>query len=88
LQSASHGGQPCSIFSAYAMTHKGKATPDVTYNPNDGPKVYSNPAVYNRLSKNTAKPQEVHGPDYDPRTEDINRDVIMSVGGGKRHGRY
>jgi hypothetical protein len=31
--------------------------------------------------------QEVHGSDYDPRTEDIDRDVLMRVGGGKRHGR-
>jgi hypothetical protein len=32
--------------------------------------------------------QEVHGPDYDSRIEDINGDVLMRVGGGKRHGRY
>jgi hypothetical protein len=32
--------------------------------------------------------QDVHGPDYDPRIEDINRDVLMRVGGGKRHERY
>jgi hypothetical protein len=54
LQSASHGGQPCSIFSAYAMAHKGKATSYVTYNPDDGPKAYSNPAIYSRLSEYTA----------------------------------
>jgi hypothetical protein len=39
----SHGGQPCSIFSAYAMTHKGKATSDVTKNSDDGPEMYNNP---------------------------------------------
>jgi hypothetical protein len=38
---------------AYAMAHKGKVTSDVTYNPDDGPKAYSNPAVYSRLSKYT-----------------------------------
>jgi hypothetical protein len=54
LQQASHGGQPCSIFSAYAMAHKGKATSDVTYNPDDGFEAYSNPAVYSRLSEYTA----------------------------------
>jgi hypothetical protein len=32
--------------------------------------------------------QDVHGPDYDPRTKDIDRDVLMRVGGGKRHGWY
>jgi hypothetical protein len=84
----SHGGQSCSIFSAYAMAQKGKATSHVTYNPDDGPEAYSNPAVYNRLSEYTAIAQEVHGPDYDPRTEYIDGDVLMRVGGGKRHGRY
>jgi hypothetical protein len=32
--------------------------------------------------------QEVHGPDYDPSTEPIDPDVLMRVGGGKRHGWY
>jgi hypothetical protein len=88
LQSVSHGGQPCSIFSAYAMAHKGKTTSDVTYNPDDGPEAYSNPTIYSRLHEYTTMAQEVHGPDYDPRTEDIDGDVLMRVGGGKRHGRY
>jgi hypothetical protein len=43
------------------MVHKGKATSDVTYNLEDGPEVYSNPAIYNRLSEYTAMEQEVHG---------------------------
>jgi hypothetical protein len=50
--------------------------------------VYSNPAVYSLLSEYTAMGQVVHGPVYDPRTEDIDGDVLMRVGGGKRHGRY
>jgi hypothetical protein len=78
----------CSIFSAYAMAHKGKATSDVTYNPDDGPEAYSNPTIYNRLYDYTAMAQEVHGPEYDPRTEQIDPDVLMRVRGGKRHGRY
>jgi hypothetical protein len=32
--------------------------------------------------------QEVPVLDYDPRTEDIDGDVLMRVGGGKRHGWY
>jgi hypothetical protein len=32
--------------------------------------------------------QEVHGPDYDMRTEDIDGDVLMRLEGGKRQGRY
>ena len=70
------------------MAHKGKAMSDVIYNPEDGPEAYSNPTVYSRLSEYTTMAQEVHGLDYDPRTEDINGDVLMRVGGGKRHGRY
>jgi hypothetical protein len=43
------------------MAHKGKATSDITYNPDDGPEVYSNPIVYSRLHEYTAMAQEVHG---------------------------
>jgi hypothetical protein len=70
------------------MAHKGKAMSDVTYNPNDGLEAYSNPAIYNRLLEYTAIAQEVHGLDYDPRTEDIDPDVLTRVGGGKRHRWY
>jgi hypothetical protein len=69
------------------MAHKGKATSDVTYNPDDGPEAYNNPVVYSRLHYYTAMAQEVHGPEYDSRTEQIDTDVLMRVGGGKRHGR-
>jgi hypothetical protein len=70
------------------MAHKVKATSDVTYNPDDGPEAYNNPAVYSRLHDYTAMAQEVHGPEYDPKTEEIDPDVLMRVRGGKRHGRY
>jgi hypothetical protein len=70
------------------MAHKGKATSDVTYSPDDGPEAYTNTAVYSHLSEYTTMAREVHGPDYDSRTEDIDGDVLMRVGGGKRHGRY
>jgi hypothetical protein len=48
----------------------------------------TNPAVYNRLHDYTTMTQEVHGLEYDPSTEQIDPDVLMRVGGGKRHGRY
>jgi hypothetical protein len=66
---------------------QGQGDTDVTYNPEDGPEAYSNPALYSRLSEYTAMAHEVHGLDYDPWTEDIDRDVLMWFGGGKRHGR-
>jgi hypothetical protein len=62
------------------MAHKGKATSDVTYNPDDGPEAYTNPTIYSRLHDYTAMAQEVHGPDYDPSTEPIDTDVLMRVG--------
>jgi hypothetical protein len=70
------------------MAHKGKATSDITYNPDDGPEAYNNPAVYSRLHDYTAMAQKVHGPEYNPSTEQIDPDVLMRVGGDKRHGRY
>jgi hypothetical protein len=70
------------------MAHKGKATSDVTYNPDDGPEAYTNPTVYSRLHDYTAMVQEVHGLEYDSSIEQIDPDVLMRVGGGKIHGRY
>jgi hypothetical protein len=64
------------------MAHKGKATSDIPYNPEDGPKAYSNPTVYSRLNEYTAIAQGVLGLDYDLRTEDIDGDVLMRVRGG------
>jgi hypothetical protein len=65
-----------------------KATFDITYNPDDGPEAYNNPSVYICLHDYTAMAPEVHGLEYDPRTEQIDLDVLMWVGGGKRHGPY
>jgi hypothetical protein len=70
------------------MAHKGKTTSDITYDPDDGPEAYANPVVYNRLHDYTAMAQEVHGTDYDPSTKPIDPDVLMRVGGGKRHEWY
>jgi hypothetical protein len=68
------------------MAHKGKATSDVTYNPDDGPEAYTNPAVYRRLHDYTAMAQEVHGLEYDPSIEQIDPDVLMRVGGTQAGG--
>ena len=48
-QSASHEGQPCNEFMAYAMAHKGKATSDVSFSQTDPPEAYSNPSVHTRI---------------------------------------
>jgi hypothetical protein len=70
------------------MAHKGRATSDVDYRPEDGPEAYSNATVHSRLSEYTSMARDVHGPDYDPTTEDLDGEVVMRAGGGKQHGRY
>ena len=70
------------------MAHKGKATSDIDYNPEDGPKAYINATVHNRLSEYTSMAREVHGLEYNPSIEDLDGEVVMRVGGGKKHGRY
>jgi len=88
LQSESHEDQECNDFQAYCMAHMGRATSDVSYNPADPPEAYSNPSVHNRLTEYTSMARDVHGPDYDPTTEDLDGEVVMRAGGGKKHGRY
>ena len=70
------------------MAHKGKATSDVDYNPEDGLEAYNNATIHNRLSEYTSMAREVHGSEYDSSTEDLDGEVVMRVGGGKKHGRY
>jgi len=70
------------------MAHKGKAMSDVDYNPEDGFEAYNNATVHSRLSEYTSMAREVHGLEYDPSTEDLDGEVVMRVGGGKKHGWY
>ncbi|GJM95836.1 hypothetical protein PR202_ga12615 [Eleusine coracana subsp. coracana] len=49
-KSTSHGGQPINTFQAFALSHKGKATSDVQYNPEDPPKTYNNTSVHTHLT--------------------------------------
>jgi len=79
---------PVSQFEAWAMAHKGKATSDVHYNPENPPEAYSNSSVHTRLTEYTAMAREVHGPEYDPTSEDLDGEVVMRLGGGKKHGQY
>ena len=70
------------------MSHKGRATSDVTFNPEDPPEAYSNPSMHSRLSDYNSMAREVHGPQFDPSTEPIDAEVIMRVGRVKKHGHY
>ena len=62
------------------MSHKGKATSAVSYNPEDPPEGH--------ISEYTSAVRSVHGPQYDPSTPDFDAEIVMRVGGGKKHGRY
>ena len=63
-QSGAHGGQPCPPIVAYALAHKGKATSDVTFNPEDPPESYSNASIPSRISNYCERAKEVHGLDF------------------------
>jgi hypothetical protein len=70
------------------LVHKGKATSDVSYNPEDPPEAYNNMTVHSRLSGYTSMAREVHGPKFDPITQPLDGEVVMRAGGEKKHGRY
>jgi hypothetical protein len=70
------------------MAHQVKATSDVSYNPEDSVEVYSNLSVHTRLTEYTSVARSVHGEDYDPSSHDFDAEVIMRIGGGKKHGLY
>ncbi|TVU01783.1 hypothetical protein EJB05_52779 [Eragrostis curvula] len=86
--SDAHGGQPINTFEAFALSHKGKASAPIHYNPEDPPEAYSNPTAYSRLSSYSEVAKEVYGQDYDPRSHDLDGEVVMRAGKGKKHGRY
>ena len=88
MQSAAHGGEPCSQFVAYALAHKGKVMSDVTYNPKDPPSAYSNKSIHSRLDGYTSMARVVHGPEYDPSAHDLDGKLVMRAGGGKKHDRF
>ena len=69
------------------MSHKGKATSDVSFSLEDGPQEYTNPSIHSRISEYTSAARSVHGPDFDPCTQEIDTELVMRLGGGKKHGR-
>jgi hypothetical protein len=72
---------------AYAVAHKGKATSDVSFNPEDPLEAYNNPSIYTRINEYTSAAMSLHRDDYDPSSQDFEPEVIMRIGGGKKHGR-
>ena len=65
----------------------GKATADIEYDPDAPVQAYTNSSVHTRLSLYTEAARSVHGPGYDPRTEErLDPQLVMRVGQGKKHG--
>ena len=88
-QEAAHGGQPIGQLTAYTLAHMGLAKSNIEYNPVAGPEAYTNSSVHTCLTSNTKATRLVHGPDYDPRTEErLDPELVMRVGEGKKHGRF
>ena len=70
------------------MAHKGKASSDVSFNPDDPAEAYTNSSAYEKITEYTAAARSIHGPEYDPRTDNIDANTVMRIGQGKKHGRY
>ena len=87
-QSESHSDQSCNDFTAYAMSHMGRATLDMAYNPAAPPEAYPNPSIPACLNAYTEVGRALHGETWDPATAPLSGEDIMRVGGGKKHGRY
>jgi hypothetical protein len=69
------------------MAHKAKATSNVSYSVSDGPEVYSNASFGQRIAEYTKACKQKYGEDYNPSEHDIDTDIVMALGGGKKHGR-
>ena len=73
---------------AYALAHNRKATFDVAYNPEDPPLAYSNESIHSCLDGYTSMARVVHGPGYNSSAHDLDGEVVMRAGEGKKHGRF
>jgi hypothetical protein len=73
---------------AYGLARKGKVTSVVTFSPDDPPESYNNMSVHTRISSYASEARSVHGPDWDPSTDNIDGMIVMRLGHGKQHGWY
>ena len=80
-----HPGQECGDFQAYCMAHKGKAASNISFSLDDPASAYSNSSIHTRVNEYVSAVRSVHGEDYDPSTEPIDGEVVMRLGGGKKH---
>jgi hypothetical protein len=62
------------------LSHKGKATSDITYNEVDPPEVYTNPTIQPRIVRYNTTSREVHGPEFDLRMAPLDGEVKVHLG--------
>jgi hypothetical protein len=67
------------------MAHKAKETSNVSYGVSDGPEAYINPSFGLRIAEYTEACKQKYGEDYNPSEHDINTNIVMALGGGKKH---
>ena len=85
-QSEPHPGQSCNSFTTYAMSHIGRATSDVAYNPAFPPEAYTNPTIHARINAYTEVGRALHGETWDPATAPLSGEAIMRAGQGRSTG--
>jgi hypothetical protein len=68
------------------MAHQGKATSTIDWHPEDPAESYTNEGISECLSQYTEMARAVHGPEYDPITVNLDGEIVMRVGEGKKHG--
>jgi hypothetical protein len=73
---------------AWALAHKGKATSNRDYRPEDPSSAFTNATIHSRLREYSSVAKQVPRDDFDPLTEELDGEVIMRIGGGKKHGHY
>jgi len=64
------------------MSHKGKATSEVSFNPEDPPEAYKKVTEYHEVAR------AMYGSHYDPTTDNIDACLVMCLRKGKKHGCY
>jgi hypothetical protein len=87
LQMKAHPGKDCNDFKAFCMSHLGKSGSEVDYTGQEPPTAYTNPEIGERIREYTVAAKARHGEEYDPCTQEIDVDLVMRQGGGKKHGR-
>ena len=62
------------------MSHMGRATLDVAYNPAAPPEAYTNPSIPARLNAYTEGGRVLHRETWDPATAPLSGEAIMRTG--------